>query len=372
MTPEPEPENKPASPALPQREVFFWVAGAVLFFFILWLLKGVLLPFVAALAVAYILDPFADWLEKLGLSRLAATSVITVFFSVIGVIAAILLLPLLYDQAIAFLESVPLYVDAIRSWIETLKVGRLAQLLGGNNGALGKAAGDAASGALNWGLHMLGSLWSGGIAFVNLLSLLIVTPIVAFYLLLDWDRMVERADQLLPRQHARTLRGLAREMDGVLAGFVRGQGTVCLVLGIFYAVSLSLAGLQFGLVVGLMAGLVSFIPYLGSISGFLVAGLLALFQFWPDPVSIAVVLGIFILGQFIEGNFLSPRLLGSRVRLHPVWVMFALFAFGYLLGFVGMLLAVPVAAAIGVLVRFATRRYQESPLYLGHDDRPAP
>lgn len=367
MTPEPvtKPPALPQQPGPPQRELFFWVAGAMAALFILWLLKGILLPFVAAVAVAYILDPFADRLEKLGLSRLAATSVITAFFSVIGLAAAVLLLPLIYGQAIAFLENVPAYVDAIRSWVETLKTGRLSQLFDSEGGALGKAAGDAASEALNWGIHMLGSLWSGGIAFVSLLSLLIVTPIVAFYLLLDWDRMVARADQLLPRQHSETIRELAREMDEVLAGFIRGQGTVCLALGIFYAVGLSLAGLQFGLMVGLMAGLVSFVPYLGSISGFLVAGLLALFQFWPDPVSIAIVLGIFILGQFIEGNFLSPRLLGSRVRLHPVWVMFAVFAFGYLLGFVGMLLAVPIAAAIGVLVRFATRRYQESPLYLG-------
>jgi predicted PurR-regulated permease PerM len=181
----------------------------------------------------------------------------------------------------------------------------------------------------------------------------------------DWDRMVAKVDSWLPRHHVETIRDLARQMNEAMAGFIRGQGTVCLVLGLFYAVGLSLAGLNFGLLIGLGAGLLSFIPFVGTIVGGVTAVGMALIQFWPDWVSIAIVLAIFVAGQFVEGNFLSPKLVGDRVGLHPVWLMFALFAFGYLFGFVGLLLAVPLAASAGVLIRFALRQYLKSPLYLG-------
>jgi predicted PurR-regulated permease PerM len=202
---------------------------------------------------------------------------------------------------------------------------------------------------------------------VNLLSLLVVTPIVAFYLLTDWDRMVARVDSWLPRQHVETLRGLAREMNDAMAGFIRGQAVVCLLLGLFYAVGLSLAGLNFGLLIGLAAGILSFIPYVGSFVGFVLSIGIAIVQFWPNWIHIAVVVAIFAAGQFMEGNFLSPKLVGNRVGLHPVWLMFALFAFGYLFGFAGLLMAVPLAAATGVLTRFALRKYLSSPFYLGAD-----
>jgi predicted PurR-regulated permease PerM len=188
---------------------------------------------------------------------------------------------------------------------------------------------------------------------------------VAFYLLNDWDHMIAKVDSWLPRDHAPTIRALASEIDGAMAGFIRGQGTVCLLLGLFYAIALSLAGLNFGLLIGLGAGLLSFIPYIGSTVGGILAIGMALVQFWPDWLHIAVIIAIFAGGQFIEGNFLSPYLVGNRVGLHPVWLMFALFAFGYLFGFVGLLLAVPLAAATGVLVRFALKQYLNSPVYLG-------
>jgi predicted PurR-regulated permease PerM len=211
----------------------------------------------------------------------------------------------------------------------------------------------------------LTSILTGGLALVNLLSLLVVTPIVAFYLLTDWDRMVARVDSWLPRQHVETLRGLAREMDDAMAGFIRGQAVVCLLLGLFYAIGLSLAGLNFGLLIGLGAGVLSFIPYVGSLTGFLLSIGVAIVQFWPNWAHILAVAAIFALGQFIEGNFLSPKLVGNRVGLHPVWLMFALFAFAYLFGFAGLLLAVPLAAAVGVLTRFALRKYLTSAFYLG-------
>ncbi|MGK2740007.1 AI-2E family transporter [Tepidicaulis sp. LMO-SS28] len=348
-----------------QRQLLFWGIGLFVFVLMLWLLKSILLPFVAGLAVAYLLDPFADWLEESGLSRLMATVVITIFFVLLVVLFFLLLVPLLYDQTVAFVENLPALVQRVQEWLAALSEGTFGRFIQGND-AIREKLDAAGSDIASWALSALGEIWRQSMAVVGLISLVVVTPIVAFYMLLDWDRMVARIDDLLPRDHTETIRGLFREMDLVLAGFVRGQGTVCLLLGTFYAVGLSLAGLNFGLVVGLGAGLISFIPYVGTITGFVVSILLAILQYGPqDYVSIGIVAGIFVVGQFIEGNFLTPKLVGDRVGLHPVWVMFALFAFGVLFGFVGLLLAVPIAAAIGVLARFGVRSYVASPLYRG-------
>ena len=211
------------------------------------------------------------------------------------------------------------------------------------------------------------SLWTSSLAVVNFLSLFVVTPVVAFYLLLDWDRMIDKTDALVPRQHVATVRRLAREIDRSVAGFVRGQGSVCLILGTYYAVGLTLVGLNFGLLIGFFAGVISFVPYVGSAVGLVIALGVALVQFSPDWVWVAAAAGVFFSGQFIEGNILQPKLVGASVGLHPVWLMFALFAFGAIFGFVGLLIAVPAAAAVGVLVRFALQKYLESEMYFGRE-----
>jgi predicted PurR-regulated permease PerM len=213
-------------------------------------------------------------------------------------------------------------------------------------------------------------VWAGGQALISVVSLVVVTPVVAFYLLYDWDHMIERIDALLPREHAETIRALGRDVNVAIAGFIRGQGAVCLILGLFYAVSLTVVGLNFGFLIGSVAGVISFIPYVGSLVGFFLSVGVALVQFWPDWIWIGAVIAVFVVGQFLEGNILQPRLVGSSIGVHPVWLMFALFAFGSLFGFVGVLLAVPVTAAIGVLVRFAVSRYRLSALYLDRDDGP--
>jgi predicted PurR-regulated permease PerM len=347
-----------------QRQIAVWVGVILLAVFVIWLLSNILLPFVAGLAIAYFLDPFADRLEARGLSRLMATTVISVFFTILAVALAILVLPLIYQQTIAFIDVFPSLIKSARGFLMEASNGRLAMLIG-RQSDVQKAVSEVTSGGLSWLLSLLPSIGSQGLALVGLISLVVVTPVVAFYMLLDWDRMVARVDELLPRQHAETIRSLALEIDEVLSGFVRGQGTVCLLLGIFYGIGLSLAGLKFGLVIGIMTGILTFIPYLGSVTGFIVSTALACFQFWPNYGQIGIVIGIFAVGQFVEGNFLAPKLVGGRVRLHPVWVMFALFAFGALFGFAGALLAVPVAAALGVLARFAVSRYEQSRAYLG-------
>jgi predicted PurR-regulated permease PerM len=203
---------------------------------------------------------------------------------------------------------------------------------------------------------------------VSLFSLVVVAPVVAFYLIYDWHRMIATVDGWVPVRHRATVRQLAREVDAAISGFVRGQSAVCLILGSFYAVALTLAGLNFGMLIGLVSGLISFVPYVGSLTGLVLSLGVAVAQFWPEWTSIATVLAIFVVGQFIEGNVLAPKLVGESVGIHPVWLIFALLAFGYLFGFVGLLVAVPLAATIGVLARFALKQYLASPVYTGKTD----
>ena len=346
-----------------QKQVTFWIVALVLLILVLWLLSPILLPFIAGLVLAYFLDPVADALERLGLPRLVATAAILLLSILLLVLIGLLVVPVLGDQIVKFTGDLPSLMqsllarfnDVAPQWIKDTIAKSGTDIQGSISDIAGKAAG--------WTATLLASIWSGGMALVNILSLLVVTPIVAFYLLADWDHLVAKVDGWLPRDHAVAIRAIFSDINEALAGFIRGQGTVCLLLGVFYALALSIAGLKFGLVIGLAAGLLSFIPYVGALVGGLVAIGVGLVQFWPDFTSILVVIGIFAAGQFIEGNFLSPKLVGSSVGLHPVWLMFALFAFGYLFGFVGLLLAVPMAAAAGVLVRFALNQYLASKLY---------
>lgn len=350
-----------------QRQVMVWLGVVAVIVVSLWVLHPILLPFLMGMVIAYFLDPIADWLEAHGLPRLAATSLILGIFVLVFIAVLVVLLPVLGQQIANFAENLPANIGKLIGLVDTAGPDWLKELLADTQANIQGSLVDTAKEAAGWIATLLGSIWSGGLAFVNLLSLLVVTPVVAFYMLHDWDRMVATVDNWLPRDHADTVRDLARQIDEALAGFVRGQGTVCLILASFYASGLSLAGLNFGVLIGIVSGLISFVPYVGSITGFIIAGGVALIQFLPDGnwLMIAVVLGIFVAGQFIEGNFLSPKLVGNRVGLHPVWLMFALFAFGLLLGFVGLLLAVPMAAAIGVLSRFALKSYMASPLYVG-------
>jgi predicted PurR-regulated permease PerM len=349
-----------------RRQIYFWLGALAFFIFALWLLQEILLPFIAGFVLAYFLDPVADRIEKLGFSRSFATSFILLLAVLTLVVAVLLVLPVLTEQALKLAADLPGLVQSLAVKLDSVAPQTLKDFLAKSGSQASGSLGDIAGKATSWFATVLTSIWSGGMALVNILSLLVVTPIVSFYLLLDWDRIVARVDGWLPRDHVETVRGIAREINSAMAGFIRGQGTVCLLLGLFYAIGLSLAGLKFGLAIGFGAGLLSFIPYVGAIVGGVLAIGVGLVQFFPnDLVSVAIIAGIFALGQFIEGNFLSPKLVGSSIGLHPVWLMFALFAFGYLFGFTGLLLAVPMAAACGVLVRFALRQYLGSRLYEG-------
>ena len=335
-----------------QNHVRFWLIGFAVTTLVLWLLSPILLPFVAGFALAYLLDPVADWLERRGVPRIAASLLILGIFLLLFIGAVVALIPALLAQIEGFVARLPDYSARLRELAISWSDGWLGQLIRDRSGEIESNIGGFATTVAEWLAGLVQSVLSGGMAIVNVLSLFVVTPVVAFYMLVDWDRMVERIDGLLPRDQRETIVKLASEVDGALAGFVRGQSTVCVVLGLFYAIGLSLLGLNFALLIGLAAGLISFIPYIGSISGFIIAVGVALVQFWPDWTMVAAVAAVFFAGQALEGNILQPKLVGGHVGLHPVTLMFALFAFGYLFGFVGMLLAVPIAAAIGVLVRF--------------------
>src|SRR5664280_127004 len=347
-----------------ERQVVFWLAALAVIVLLLWLLSQILLPFVAGAAIAYLLTPVTDRFERLGVNRLAAAlSMITLVVMAI-VLLILLVAPILGGQLSSFIDNIPGYVTRLQSLLSEPSRPWLQKILGASFSA-DKSVGDLVTQGVGWLTTFLQSLWSGGRALFSLFSLVVVTPVVAFYLIYDWHRMIHTADGWVPVNQRETVRRLAREIDAAIAGFVRGQTAVCLILGSFYAVALTLSGLNFGLLIGLISGVITFIPYVGSMTGLILALGVAVAQFWPDYSSILMVLGIFLVGQFLEGNLLAPKLVGESVGLHPVWLIFALLAFGYLFGFVGLLVAVPLAATIGVLARFALQRYQASSLYTG-------
>ena len=347
-----------------QRQMAFWLAALGIFILMLWLLADILLPFIAGLAIAYFLAPLTDRLERMGVNRLVASLAIITIVVLLIVLVLLLIVPLLGSQLASLISNIPNYVAKLRSLVSDPGLPWLNRLFGNGLGT-DKGIGELLTQSVGWLTTFLTSLWSGGRALVSLFSLIVVTPVVAFYLIYDWHKMVDAVDSWIPVHQRDTVHRLAREIDRAIAGFVRGQSAVCLILGSFYAIALTLSGLNFGLLIGLISGLITFIPYVGSMTGLVLSVGVAVAQFWPDYTWIVVVIVIFFVGQFIEGNVLSPKLVGESAGLHPVWVIFALLAFGYLFGFVGLLVAVPVSATIGVLARFALNRYLHSSLYTG-------
>jgi len=354
-----------------ERQVLFWLSAAVLLVLVIGLLRPILLPFVAGIVIAYFLNPAADWLTRWGVPRwLASVLIVTVFVCAI-VAALVFLVPLLLTQAQEFAVALPEELTRFRTLLEAWARERL-----GGHYADFETGLDRASQALsdNWASlagALAGSLWSQGLALFNFLSLILVTPLVVFYVLIDWYPMLAKIDSWLPREHAPTIRRLAGDINAAVSAFIRGQGTVCFVLAVYYSLCLTAAGLRYGLLVGLGTGLMSFVPFVGWALGLITATTIAVVQFWPDVVPIFVIIGVFVGAQVLDAGFLSPNIVGSKIGLHPVWLIFSLFVFSYLFGFVGVLVAVPIAAAVGVLVRFALSVYLASGVYQGEEAAPA-
>ncbi len=362
----------------PRSQMLFWLIATIAVGLLLFVLRGVLLPFVAGMAIAFLFDPIADRIQSWGLSRIVATSVIMAGFFLLLIVALILLVPVITGEIQAFADALPEYMARAQQLLETPALERFRLMIASPTGTTQpEQFSSMIRDMTGWLVGLLGQALSGGLALFNILSLMFLTPFVSFYFLLDWDRMVARIDAMLPQKHAATIRQLMGEINEMLAGFVRGQISVCFLLAIFYGTGLSLAGLKFGLIAGLIAGALSFVPFLGALTGLVLSLGLALVQYWPELTPIGIIIAIFVAGQTLEGNFLTPRMVGKRVRLHPLWVIFALLAFGTLLGFTGMLLAVPLAATMGVLVRHGLFVYSRSQLFLetpaqkGKGDGPA-
>lgn len=365
---EPGPLARPAAVPAPARPGFtlgqkalIWFVALVVLVVALYQLKAILLPFLVGAGVAYFLDPAVRRLSLWGLPRgLAATAMILLLFGTLTV-AVILLLPMAIAELTALVAEIPEWFRRGKEVLNALLPGDLddAATMSGQIAAdAGEALRDSAP------VLALG-LYQGMTSLVSAAIFWVVMPVVAFYLLLDWPRVVRAFDEHLPRDHALTIRRLACEIDATIAGFVRGSLLVVAILAVYYAAALSLAGLNYGLVVGVFAGLISFVPFVGAIVAGAVALGLALVQFWGDFWWIGVIGLLFLGGQFLESNVLVPLLVGGSVRLHPVWLIFAVMAFGSLFGLTGALIAVPVAASLGVLTRFALGRYRDSTLYRG-------
>jgi predicted PurR-regulated permease PerM len=328
------------------------------------LFASILMPFVAAAGIAYVLDPATSRLTRAGMPRGLAALLMIVAVIAAALLFALLLYPVILSQIGLLIGRIPEYVMLLQGWAREVLThlqerfgsqvvdDKLRDLVGGQAGAM-----------LAFLASALSRVIGGGFALFNVVSLIVVTPVVAFYLLRDWPGVVARVDSWLPRRYAEVIRAQVREVDRVLSAWVRGQALCCVLLALFYAAGLSLVGLDLGLIVGIAAGVLSFIPYVGSITGGLTSIGLALAQFpsWHGVIMVCVVL---VVGQILEGYVIYPRFLGDRVELPAVWVIFALFAGGAAFGFLGIMLAVPVAATIGVLCRFWLRRYLSSALYL--------
>jgi len=341
------------------------IAGLILVFCLLfYLFSSILLPFVAAAGIAYFLDPVARRMTQVGTPRWLA-AVLLVMGLLAGMLTfALLLYPIILSQLGLLLERVPEYVVEVQAWANGT-LSHLQQHLGPDfvDNKLREIVSAHAGAMIPFAVGALARVIGGGFAIVNALTLLVVTPIVAFYLLRDWPRLVGKADALIPLRYAEVIRAQVHEVDRILSAWLRGQLLCCLMLAAFYAIGLTAVGLDLGLIVGLTAGMLSFIPYVGTITGAVTSIGLAVAQF-PNWHGVSYVGAVFLLGQILEGYVIYPRLLGNRVELHDVLVIFALLAGGAAFGFLGVLLAVPVTAALGVLARFWIRRYLRSPLYL--------
>lgn len=345
------------------RNWMFWLALLILFCISVYVLRSVLLPFVTGIIIGYLLDPFASRFEKWGLNRTLATFLVLFLTAIILLPALALLIGVIDEQLGRFITVIPQYIASFLKKIEpfinelhqrfpSMEPDKIREYMRNN---------------MTNNLKIIGGVLRGivtsGFAIFNLISLLLITPVVTFYMLRDWDVFIAKVDSLLPRGSKKSIREQARQIDRTLAGFIRGQLSVCVILGTYYSLGLYFVGLDLGLLVGFIAGIISFIPYVGSIVGFLLSLGIAFAQFDSLMPILQVVL-VFATGQFLEGNFLTPKLVGENVGLHPVWVMFALLSGGVLLGFLGLMIAVPLAAVIGVLLRHAIENYKKSSLYL--------
>lgn len=346
------------------QQILFWALAAVVLAGIIVLFKSILLPFVLGAFIAYMLNPMVNKLTSHGMKRRRVVLGILCSFIVIFTLVIAIISPILFKEMMNFVEHAPEIFQKLWAmakphihWIQSkfgyeISVDEVQDAVKENVGK-----------ALQVSKGLVSSLTSGGIAIIDAIVTILVTPIVAYFLLKDWPRFIGQITSLLPVHYKSTIKSLSNQIDQKIAGFIRGQITVCAILGMMYAIALSIAGLNYGFLIGLGTGVLSIIPYVGSTIGLITSLGVAFLQSDGDWGYVGIIAAIFATGQFLEGNFITPRLMGNSVGLHPLWILFALMAGGSLLGVLGMMLSIPVAAAIGVLLGFLIEQYKKSPYY---------
>ena len=346
-----------------KKQTIFWIVITCILFLAIYTLSPVLMPFVAGMILAYLLDPLVDRVEKIGIRRSLSTFFVLTIFFVCSVGSSLLLLPVILNQLSNLTSFLPTLISNLEPFIRQARSLVDHAIKADSSNQLPLPVADI----LNWAGGFLTEIISSSLAFANLLSLIIITPIVAFYLLRDWDLIIKKVKSWMPiAQKVRIVEQVSK-VDRSLSALVRGQGTVCLILALYYSVSLTAVGLQFGILIGIFSGIVSFIPFVGAILGAIFSIGFSIIQF-DTYTPIFFVAGIFLVGQVVEGNFLTPKLIGEAVGLHPVWVIFALLTGATLFGFLGVLLALPIAVVVAVLIRFSLSSYLESEIYSGEAD----
>lgn len=341
----------------------FWLIVLAVFVAVVWLLKAMLLPFIIGMLVAYFLNPLVDKLSQHNVPRWLSSLTVLGGFVLLAALILVLILPILQHQIGALITSIPEYLERLRThympWVEDW----LSRFEPEDVEKLRNAAGQSVGNAAGWVGNLFKNIISTSFALLDIMALMIVTPVVAFYMLYDWPKITASIDSLFPQRYYEVIHAQLSEIDSTLSGFLRGQAIVCLILGCYYSLGLTLAGLKYGAVIGIVAGVLTFIPYVGTGFGWISSLFLGMAQFDNDWTRIAPIIGVFIVGHILETYVLTPRFVGHRVNLHPVWILFALLAGAHLMGFTGVLLAVPVAAVSGVLIRFGIRQYRSSAVY---------
>lgn len=355
-----------------QSQVIFWLALGLLAIIAILTLQSVMLPFVIGIVIAYAFNPLADKLDRIGLPRVLAAALVVALFLALVTAFFVFVVPLLVKQLQQLITTLPSEAQRLRGVLEGWAEKQLGDNFPAFQNMLDGAISDFSGNWTTIASFVAQSIWTQGQSVVSFLAILLIAPVVLFYVLVDWNGMVKRIDSWLPRAHAPKVRAIASDIDNAISAFIRGQGLVCLILGVYYTVALSFAGLEYGLLVGVLTGILSFVPFVGWALGLISSVVLALVQTWPDLTLLVLVLAIFAGSQALDAAFLSPKIVGSRIGLHPVWLIFALMTFSYLFGIVGTLVAVPLAAATGVLVRHSLQSYLESEIYRGvHATEPA-
>lgn len=350
---------------LEEKTFQFWVfffAAVVVF---IWLFNPILAPFIVGFAVAYLLNPIVVKLERHRVPRWLSALMILGLFFVLLIVGLLLAIPKLVSEMVDFVRLMPVAYQNGQEWVaQTFPTLEIPQTFDDVKNIDTEGLGDKLGPVVAFSKDMLGNIFKSGMAIIGFISFLALMPIIAFYLLIDWSRVVAKIYGLMPKRNASRIQNMLNEIDQSLAGFIRGQLMVCAILGGFYAIALSLLGLNYGFFVGVAAGVLSIIPFVGSAFGLVASVGLAFYQFggWEYPLA---ALAIFVFGQVVEGNYLTPKLVGNSIGLHPLWVIFALMAGGMLLGIVGMIIAIPVAAIIAVLIRHANEIYKGSSYYSG-------